>query len=101
MKRTPEILVREATIYLLKELEQEHGVLMATYVSPTHSRIFLDDRTIKVGTSLEGEHGYYNLIMGLEKMDKIDGKYFMPFRLIEGLLAKISYDNLVRGGKVK
>ena len=101
MKRTPEETVKKATMYLLKELEEDFGVLMANEVSPTHAVIYLDDRTIKVSASSEGKQEHYNLIMGLDQMEKKDGRYYLPFRLIEGLLAKISYDNLARAGQVK
>ena len=99
--------VEKAVIYLEKTIERDLGMqVKTTYLTPTevHMTFSLDDRSIRISDNVEKGMHDYNLILGMKNMEKVETPskncYFFPMRLIDVVIAKISYDNKVRRGEV-
>lgn len=97
-------IIERAVIYLEKH-EMELDVQMQTiYKSPTEVIIKLETGDSIRISNVTGPKHRYNLILGLKEVKKIldegDSYYMFPMRMIDGLVAKISYDNKVRRGEI-
>lgn len=98
-------IIERAVVYLEKH-ELELDVQMQTiYNSPTEVVIKLETGDSIRISNVTGPKHKYNLILGLKETKKIEDEgesyYMFPMRLIDALVAKISYDNKVRRGEVK
>lgn len=78
--------------------------MKTTYHSPTEVVIELPHRSIRI-SNVTGPKHRYNLILGLKEVKKVSDEgesyYLFPMRLIDALVAKISYDIKVRKGEVQ
>lgn len=106
MSQKESAIIERAVIYLEKELEGGLGMRVKTeYHSPLYATIELDDRIVRISTHQVGSLQKYNLILGLKEVKKVnvvndEHIYMFPMRMIDGLVAKISYDNKVRRGEI-
>lgn len=103
MKRSPEETIQAAAEHLIKEIKK-YDITVLRYDSMTSNSVYLKLDDGLLGTvRISDHHGKpnlhyrYNMLLGLvDSMEKVivddKEKYYFPFRLIEAMVAKITYD---------
>lgn len=102
-------MIKKAVAYLVKELKKD-GFTVMKYEAYSSNSVYLKIDDGVVGTIRISDHYgkkhlkyRYNLIKGEKETRKVmDGdfeRYFLPMRLIDVLVAKISYDRKERLAK--